>query len=78
MSVRVPYPNQHAAPSTQHVVMSLWERRGRIVLSLAVLGLFLSVVSSMIAGRYLWPLIVGCLAIGVVGGAAMAWGRRFG
>jgi hypothetical protein len=48
------------------------------VLSLAVLGLFLSVVSSMIAGRYLWPLIVGCLAIGVVGGAAMAWGRRFG
>jgi hypothetical protein len=47
--------------------MTPLERRGRIILSLAVFALFLSVTASMIAGRLLTPLIVAVVAIGALG-----------
>jgi hypothetical protein len=56
--------------------MTTLERRGRIVLALAVLGVFLTVTASMIAGRLLTPLLLGMLAIGAVGWLAMQLGRR--
>lgn len=61
-----------------HRQVNTMERWGRIVLSLAVLALFLSITASMIAGRFLVELILGILLIGALGWLAMAWGRRAG
>ena len=58
--------------------LSPMERRGRIILSVAVFALFLSVTASMIAGRLLLPLIIGVVAIGALGWVAMAMGKRAG
>ncbi|RIK47096.1 MAG: hypothetical protein DCC58_01050 [Chloroflexi bacterium] len=56
--------------------MTTLERRGRIVLALAVLGLFLSVTASMIAGELLLPLIIGAIVLALGGWIAMQLGRR--
>ncbi len=56
--------------------MTTMERRGRIILSLALLLLFFSVTASMIAGRLLLVLIVPCLLLALAGGIAMSLGRR--
>src|SRR5690606_1246000 len=52
------------------------ERMGRIVLSIAVLGLFGGVVASMIANQILIPVLVIVILFGLVGYAMMVMGRR--
>jgi hypothetical protein len=52
------------------------ERYGRILLAAAVLGLFLTVVASMIAGSFLTPLIVVVVVAGVAGYLMMMRGQR--
>lgn len=52
------------------------ERYGRILLAIAVLGLFLTVVASMIVGRFLTPTLVVVAIFGVVGFVMMRWGQR--
>ena len=54
--------------------MTQMERYGRILLTLAVLGLFLTVVASMIVGRFLTPTLVVVVAFGVVGFVLMRRG----
>ena len=50
------------------------ERYGRILLTIAVLGLFLTVVASMIMGRFLTPTAVVVAIFGVVGFVLMRRG----
>lgn len=52
------------------------ERMGRIVLAIAVLGLFGGVVASMIANELLIPVLVVVILFGLVGYAMMVMGRR--
>jgi hypothetical protein len=49
---------------------------GRIVLAIAVLGLFGGVVASMIANELLIPVLVVVILFGLVGYAMMVMGRR--
>ena len=56
--------------------MTPLERYGRILLAAAVLGLFLTVVASMIAGSFLTPLIVVVVVAGVAGYLMMTRGQR--
>lgn len=56
--------------------MTPLERYGRILLAAAVFGLFLTVVASMIAGRFLIPLIVVVAVAGAAGYLMMMRGQR--
>ena len=56
--------------------MTETERNGRILLTIAVLGLFLTVVASMIAGRFLTPTLVVVAAFGIAGFVLMRRGQR--
>jgi hypothetical protein len=52
------------------------ERMGRMLLAIAVLGLFGGVVASMIANRILVPVLVIVILFGLVGYGMMVAGRR--
>ena len=52
------------------------ERYGRILLAIAVLGLFGTVVASMIAGSFLVPMFVVVVVFGVAGYVMMQRGKR--
>ena len=52
------------------------ERYGRIILAAAVLGLFLAIVASMIAGSFLTPLLVVVVIAGAAGYLMMMRGQR--
>jgi len=52
------------------------ERYGRILLTIAVLGLFGTVVASMIAGSFLVPVFVVVVVFGVAGYVMMQRGKR--
>ncbi len=56
--------------------MTQLERYGRILLAAAVLGLFLTVVTSMVAGRVLTPFVVIVVIAGGVGYLMMKQGQR--
>ncbi len=55
--------------------MTDMERYGRILLTIAVLGLFLTIVASMIVGRYLTPTLVIVAVFGIVGFVMMRRGK---
>ncbi|CAN5612245.1 hypothetical protein BH23CHL2_BH23CHL2_20410 [soil metagenome] len=52
------------------------ERYGRILLAVAVLGLFATVVVSMIAGSFMMPMFVVVVIFGAVGYVLMQRGKR--
>jgi hypothetical protein len=55
--------------------MTEMERYGRILLTIAVLGLFLTIVASMIVGRFLTPILVVVAVFGLAGFVMMQRGK---